>query len=147
MPVLKSKTVEFNPNSRRHIEHCLRTKYRWKPTVFTAGGDAKIDETILKSLPYPEAQKLAHGFLLSKRIGALAEGKNAWLKLEDNGVIKHTIISQGTVTGRAAHRGPNVSRRRRREHHMAKSAELFTVPLAIALSVVTLAAQRLPDTT
>ena len=134
VPVLKSKTVEFNPNSRRHIEHCLRTKYRWKPTVFTAGGDAKIDETILKSLPYPEAQKLAHGFLLSKRIGALAEGKNAWLKLEDNGVIKHTIISQGTVTGRAAHRGPNVSQvPATRAPYGKECRELFTVPPGYSL--------------
>ena len=37
----------------------------------------KIDETILASLPYEEAKKLARSFMLQKRIGQLAEGKNA----------------------------------------------------------------------
>lgn len=134
VPVFKTKLVEFNPNSRRHIEHCLREKYRWKPKVFTAGGDAKIDETILKALPYPEAQRLAHGFLLTKRVGALAEGKNAWLKLEDNGVLRHTIISQGTVTGRAAHRGPNLAQvPATRAPYGEQCRELFTVPPGYSL--------------
>ena len=72
-PFVKTKTVEFNPSSRRHIEFCLREKYKWKPKVFTPSGEAKIDETILKSLPFPEAKKLAHSFLLQKRIGQLAK--------------------------------------------------------------------------
>ena len=35
---VKSKTVYFNPSLRRHIEHCLRLKYGWKPQKFTATG-------------------------------------------------------------------------------------------------------------
>ena len=74
-PFIKQKTVQFNPNSRKHIEYNLRKKYDWEPTAFTLQGDAKIDETILASLPYEEAQKLARSFMLQKRIGQLAEGK------------------------------------------------------------------------
>ena len=58
-PFTKVETIHFNPNSRRHIEHCLRTKYDWEPKEFTPSGDAKVDESVLVGLPYPEAQKLA----------------------------------------------------------------------------------------
>lgn len=108
-PFIKQKTVQFNPNSRKHIEYNLRKKYDWKPTAFTLQGDAKIDETILASLPYEEAQKLARSFMLQKRIGQLAEGKAAWMTLcDDDGKLRHTINPNGTVTGRASHFGPNL---------------------------------------
>ena len=92
MPFTKQKTVEFNPNSRKHIEYNLRKKYDWKLQVFTLQGDAKIDETILASLPFEEAKKLAPSFMLQKRIRQLAEGKNAWMRLvDDDGKLRHTI--------------------------------------------------------
>ena len=101
---LKEKEVQFNPNSRRHIEHCLRKKYDWQPTAFSPSGDAKIDESVLVQLPYPEAQKLARSFMLQKRIGQLAEGKQAWMRLVDkDGKLRHVINSNGAVTGRATH--------------------------------------------
>jgi hypothetical protein len=50
----------------------LQQKYGWKPTEFTPSGDAKIDETVLSKLPWPEAQKLGRSFMLQKRIGQLA---------------------------------------------------------------------------
>jgi len=53
---------------------------------------------------------LAEFFLVQKRIGQLAEGPQAWLKrVDDDGRIRHTIVSGGTVSGRAAHRGPNLA--------------------------------------
>jgi len=107
---IKRKQVEFNPGSRRHIEKCLRDKYKWKPTKFTGTGHAQIDETILGGLPYPEAQQLAKFFLVQKRIGQLAEGPAAWLKkLDDDGRIRHTIVVGGTISGRCAHRSPNLA--------------------------------------
>ena len=45
-PFIKKREVQFNPNSRKHIEYCLRQKYNWKPKVFTPSGDAKIDESV-----------------------------------------------------------------------------------------------------
>ena len=106
---IKRKTVNFNPGSRRQIEFCLRGKYKWKPKKFTNTGHAQIDETILGALHYPEAQALAKFFLIQKRIGQLAEGPAAWLKkLDNDGRIRHTIVSGGTISGRAAHRSPNL---------------------------------------
>lgn len=103
------KTVEFNPGSRQHIERCLRTKYGWKPEVFTPSGQAKVDEEVLARLEYPEAKKLAEFFLVEKRIGQLAEGEQAWLKCERNGRIHGRYNTNGAVTGRCTHSNPNIA--------------------------------------
>lgn len=127
---IKTKIVEFNPGSRRHIEKCLRDKYNWKPSKFTATGHAQIDETILGKLDYEEAKHLAEYFLIQKRIGQLAEGPAAWLKKVDNdGKIRHTIVSGGTVSGRAAHRNPNLATVPKTSLPYGQQCrELFTVP-------------------
>jgi DNA polymerase I-like protein with 3'-5' exonuclease and polymerase domains len=106
---LKDKIIEFNPSSRQHIADRLKTKYGWKPTEFTPSGQAKVDEEVLKALDYPEAQVLAEYFLVEKRIGQIAEGEQAWLKLETNGKIHGSINTNGAVTGRATHNSPNLS--------------------------------------
>lgn len=108
VPVTKYKTVSFNPGSRQHIAKNLIQKYGWKPSEFTPTGQAKIDETILGSLPYPEAQKLARYFMLEKRIGQIAEGDNAWLKLETGGKIHASYNTNGAVTGRPSCSYPNL---------------------------------------
>ncbi len=108
-PFRKTKVVHFNPNSRRHIEHCLKAKYRWKPKYLTAQGHAQIDDTILSQLHYPEAQILSKYFMVQKRIGQLSEGSGAWLKkLDDDGKLRHHLVSSATVSGRCAHRSPNL---------------------------------------
>lgn len=129
-PFIKRREVQFNPNSRKHIEHCLRSKYGWKPKQFTPSGDAKIDETVLGGLAFPEAQKLARSFMLQKRIGQLAEGNAAWLKLADNdGKLRHTINPLGTVTGRASSFAPNLQQvPATRAEYGHECRELFTVP-------------------
>ena len=49
-------------------------------------------------LPYIEAQKLARSFMLAKRIGQLAEGNAAWLRLVDkDGKLRHVINPIGAV--------------------------------------------------
>jgi len=106
---LKDKIIEFNPSSRQHIADRLKTKYGWKPTEFTPSGQAKVDEEVLKALDYPEAQVLAGYFLVEKRIGQIAEGEQAWLKLETNGKIHGSINTNGAVTGRATHNSPNLA--------------------------------------
>ena len=109
-PFIKTHTIEFNPNSRKHIEHCLRQKYNWQPREYTASGDAVVSESTLVGLPFPEAQKLARSFMIQKRLGQLAEGRNAWLKLVGNdGKLRHSINSNGAVSGRATHMNPNMS--------------------------------------
>ena len=128
---IKRKTVEFNPGSRRHIEFCLKQKYGWKPKKFTQGqGHAEINETILGELDYPEAQKLSEFFMVQKRIGQLAEGPAAWLKkVDDDGKIRHTIVSGGTISGRAAHRSPNLAQVPKTGLPYGENCrKLFTVP-------------------
>lgn len=106
---LKPKVIEFNPGSRDQIAQRLVEKYGWEPKEFTPAGKPKVDEDTLKGLPYPEAQTLAEYFLLEKRIGQLAEGDQAWLKLERNGFIHGSINTNGAVTGRCTHNSPNIA--------------------------------------
>jgi DNA polymerase I-like protein with 3'-5' exonuclease and polymerase domains len=61
-------------------------------------------------LPYPEAKPLAEYMLIEKRLGQIADGNNAWLKLvnNDTGCIHGDLITNGCITGRCAHRNPNM---------------------------------------
>lgn len=106
---IKVKKVVFNPGSRQHIENRLKKLRGWKPKEYTDSGQAKVDETVLAALPWPEAKLLSEYFLIQKRLGQIAEGQNAWLKLEKNGRIHGQIITNGAVTGRATHRRPNIA--------------------------------------
>ena len=125
---LKDKVIEFNPSSRKQIADRLIAKYGWKPKEFTPNGQPKIDETVLKALDYPEAQTLAEYFLLEKRVGQLAEGDNAWLKLERNGRLHGSINPNGAVTGRCTHQNPNLAQVPAvRALYGKQCRELFTV--------------------
>jgi DNA polymerase-1 len=108
VPFTKEWTVEFNPSSRQMIGERL-IEMGWVPEEFTPSGQPKIDETILEKLPYPEAKLLAEHFLVEKRIGQLAEGDQAWLKLVRNGRIHGSVNTNGAVTGRCTHSNPNVA--------------------------------------
>ena len=105
----KIEKIKFNPNSRDHISYKLKKDYDWKPKDFTPNGKPKIDETILRSLPYPGCDELFNHFLLSKRISQLAEGDNAWLKLEREGRIFGNVNTNGAITGRCTHSFPNLA--------------------------------------
>jgi DNA polymerase-1 len=105
----RKKHIPFNPSSRQHIHKVFAEKYNWKPKEFTERGEPKIDDDILKAMPYPEAQMLAEYFMLEKRIGQLAEGNQAWLKLVKQGRIHGSVNTNGAVTGRCTHSHPNVA--------------------------------------
>lgn len=107
--VKKFKTMTFNPASRDHIADRLITLKGWKPNKFTPDGKPAVDESVLKELPYPEAKLLAEYLMITKRLGQLAEGNVAWLKLEKNGRIHGSVITNGAVTGRCTHMYPNVA--------------------------------------
>ena len=109
-PYTKVKRVEFNPASRDHIADRLMTIYGWSPTEFTSGGKPKVDETILGTLPYPEAKLLSEFFTVDKRLGQIAEGKQAWLKqVRADQRIHGRVNTNGAVTGRMTHSNPNVA--------------------------------------
>lgn len=128
-PYTKIVIQEFNPASRSQIAERLVKKYRWKPKDYTDSGQAKVDETILSGLPFPEAKLLAEYFMLEKRIGQLAEGTQAWLKQEKKGFIHGSVLTNGTVSGRASHAFPNVAQVPSCRAPFGKECrELFTVP-------------------
>ncbi len=103
----RTKEIPFNPNSRDQI--CERLMAQgWKPAAFE-GKRPKIDEPVLKSIGTPSALKLLEYLLVSKRLGQVAEGKQAWLKLEKNGRIYGRVNTNGAISGRCTHSNPNVA--------------------------------------
>jgi len=105
----KIKRVTFNPGSRMHVARCFKLWHGWEPTVFTGGGEPKVDSEVLESLSFPEAPLLREYYDIAKLIGMLGDGKNAWLKLERDGVIHGRVNPNGAATGRASHSQPNVA--------------------------------------
>lgn len=107
---VKTKTIVFNPASRDHIADRLKTLRGWKPTEFTNSGKAKVDETTLGQLPYPEAKALAEYLTVEKRLGQLANGKEALIKhVKADGRIHGRVNANGTFTWRMTHSHPNIS--------------------------------------
>jgi DNA polymerase-1 len=130
VPVTKYKTIEFNPNSRQHIEKKLR-EMGWKPDVFTESGQAKLDESTLSKIDIPEAKLLVEHFLIEKRLGQLADGDAGWLKMVGkDGRIHGRYNTMGTVTGRASHYSPNIAQVPAGKSPYGKECrDLFTVPV------------------
>tara|TARA_R110002020_G_scaffold132746_6_gene296350 strand:+ start:664 stop:2469 length:1806 start_codon:yes stop_codon:yes gene_type:complete len=106
---MKVKLIPFNPGSTKQIAQRLIEKYGWKPTEFTEETkEPKISEEILDALDYPEIPALQLYLMVKKRISQLAEGETAWLKMvTPEGRIHGSINTNGAVTGRCTHSGPN----------------------------------------
>ena len=109
VPVKQIKREIFNPNSRQHIADRLITVLGWKPKSFTATGQPEVNEKILKELPYPEAKKISEYLMIQKRLGQLADGDQAYLKLNNRGKIYGKVNTLGTYTGRCSHNSPNLA--------------------------------------
>lgn len=128
VPVQKYK--DFNPNSRQQIEWLVRKHYGYEPdnpdcyditddTLPLSECRLKIDETSLKimladdAIPQELQQVLTYInelLMVNKRLGQLADGKNAWLSMiGKDGRIHGSVIPNGAVSGRATHSRPNVA--------------------------------------
>jgi DNA polymerase I-like protein with 3'-5' exonuclease and polymerase domains len=105
----KVKDVVFNAASRDHIADRLQKVRGWVPTLYTPSGKPQVDESVLSKLDYPEAVILSEVMLINKRIGMLATGNNAWLKMVKDGKIHGRVNTNGAATGRCTHSKPNVS--------------------------------------
>jgi DNA polymerase I-like protein with 3'-5' exonuclease and polymerase domains len=103
-----TKLKEFSPTSRDHIAWIMETHHGWKPDKTTAKGKTAIDEVVLKDIGTEEALQFFRCLELTKQLGMLSEGKNAWLKLIRNNRIHHNC-SVSTNTHRCAHRNPNLA--------------------------------------
>jgi hypothetical protein len=110
VPFRKVTVEEFNPGSRQQIADRLRTKYGWVPEKTTEKGNPILDDDVLEKLPYPEAKTLAEYMLVKKRLGQIADGNNAWIKLVNNNDLRMhgDVVTNGCITGRCAHRFPNM---------------------------------------
>ena len=103
-----TKLKEFSPTSRDHIAWIMKNHHGWVPDKETASGKTAIDETVLKDIGTEEALQFFRCLELTKQLGMLSEGKNAWLKLvKDNRIHHHCSVA--TNTHRCAHRNPNLA--------------------------------------
>lgn len=105
---IKRRTEAFNPSSRRQVAARLQ-ELGWKPDEFNTDGTPKVDDDILASLPYEPAKVLAEYFMVTKRLGAIGEGKEAWLRADRGGRIHGRVETNGAVTGRMTHQRPNMA--------------------------------------
>ena len=103
-----TKLKELNPTSRDHISWILQTHYGWTPLLTTKSGKAVIDETVLKDIGTDIALSFLKLLDLTKQLGMISEGVNAWQKLCTKSRIHHHC-SVATSTFRCAHRKPNLS--------------------------------------
>jgi len=111
VPFNKVIVHQFNPGSRQQIVARLQKKYGWQPDKATEKGNASLDNDVLEALPFPEAKLLAEYQLVKKRLGQIADGENAWLKLvhKDDNKMHGQINTNGCITGRCTHREPNMA--------------------------------------
>ena len=103
-----TRLKELNPSSRDHIAWILKTFHNWQPTQLTATGKPIIDEPILKDIGSETALMFLRILTITKMLGMISEGDNAWLKLVTNNRIHHHC-SVATNTFRCAHRKPNLA--------------------------------------
>jgi len=120
-----TRITEFNPTSRDHIAWFLGWYYKWKPALKTEKGKTVIDENVLSEIiangtpgnlnpdKYADGTIIAEGFLkcltITKKLGMISQGVNAWLKLCTTASRIHHHCSVATNTHRCAHRKPNLS--------------------------------------
>jgi DNA polymerase-1 len=123
----KTKEIPFNPNSRDQIAERLM-EAGWKPKAYD-GKRPAINEAVLKEIGTEQSEKLLEYLTITKRLGQLADGNQAWLKAERNGRIYGKVNTNGTVSGRCSHNNPNLAQVPATSAPFgAECRELFTVP-------------------
>ena len=104
-----TRLKELNPTSRDHISWILQTFYGWKPTQMTATGKPIVDEVILTEIGSEISMMFARCLTVTKMLGLLSNGTNAWLRLVTTSSRIHHHCSVATSTHRCAHRKPNLA--------------------------------------
>jgi len=105
---MREKLLPFEPGSRHQAAERL-IEHGWKPDEFTETGLPKVDDETLSRCVIPQARDLARYFLISKRIGQLAEGQEGWISAVRDGRIHGRVNTNGAITGRCTHSRPNVA--------------------------------------
>jgi len=101
-----------NLNSRVQIGALLEAR-GWQPEQRTEKTKRPvIDDAVLETLPaiYPEFDGLAEHYILGRRLGQLANGKQAWISnVHTDGRLHGGLIHIGTPHSRAKHLQPNMA--------------------------------------
>ena len=105
-PFMRKKLQEFNLGSRKQIGEYLQ-EFGWKPKRFTPTGQPIVDENILVNIKgIPEAKLIGEYLTLQKRIAQI----DSWVtSIKEDNRVHGFIIPNGTITGRMAHRKPNMA--------------------------------------
>ena len=105
-PFTRRKIQEFNLGSRKQIGEYL-IEFGWKPNKMTPTGQPMVDEKTLANIKeIPEARLIAKYLLLQKRIAQI----DSWFEAQQEDSRVHGfVIPNGTITGRMAHRSPNMA--------------------------------------
>ena len=102
---LKDKVTVFNLGSRKQIAERLQEK----GVVFkdkTEKGSIIVNEKTLKGIDLPEAKLILEYLTLQKRVSQV----DSWINVvEDDGRVHGTVITNGAVSGRMTHSGPNMA--------------------------------------
>jgi DNA polymerase-1 len=103
---VRTHEEEFNLGSRKQIGEYLQD-FGWKPKKRTPTGLPMVDEKTLSRIKnIPEAKLIAEYLLLQKRIAQI----ESWIEaVEGDGRVHGFVIPNGTITGRMAHRKPNMA--------------------------------------
>ena len=104
-----TRLKELNCSSRDHKSWILQTFHGWKPNQTTDTGKPIIDEVILKDIGSDVAMMFQRILTITKMLGMISEGENAWLKLSTTAKRIHHHCSVATNTHRCAHRNPNLA--------------------------------------
>ena len=104
--IVRRDSEPFNLGSRKQIGEYL-VEFGWKPTKFTATGQPNVSEKVLSKIKnIPEAAIIAEYLMLQKRIAQI----NSWFKaLGEDGRVHGYVNTNGAVTGRMTHNGPNMA--------------------------------------
>lgn len=113
-PYTPIEQITFNPGSRAHLVKVLKDA-GWVPILFTDNGSPVVDDEALGHVRVSDPKKQAaielirKYLMIQKRLGMLAEGDNAWLKMvKEDGAVHGSINPNGAGTGRATHAYPNM---------------------------------------
>ena len=104
-PFIRQELKEFNLGSRQQIGQYLKD-FGWKPTRFTPTGQPIVDEITLNKVKHiKEAGLIAEFLLLQKRAAQVS----SWIDALNNDRVHGSVICTGAITGRMAHRSPNMA--------------------------------------
>lgn len=130
VPFTKITVTEFSASNRFHIARAFREHLGWEPTEYNEDGSPKTDEETLGLLPYPEAKLVVEYLVLSKLLGYVANGNEAWLRhVTPQGRIHGGVDSVGAHTFRMTHSRPNLGQVPANDSPYGKECrELFEPP-------------------